>query len=87
MSANADKLTARLDSLAGELQKDMKDGKGTIPMLMKDPETATRIQKSLQNIEQGSATFKDEMESLRENRFIKKYMKKEAQKAAAAKKQ
>ncbi len=86
VSANADKLTARLDSLAGALQQDMKEGKGTIPMLMKDPETANRIQKSLSNIEQGSATFNEEMQSLRQNRFIKKYMKKEKEAAGGTKK-
>ena len=86
VSANADKLTARLDSLAAEMQKDMKEGKGTIPMLMKDPDAANKIQKSLSNIADGSATFKDEMESLKQNKFIKRYMGKEAKKAAESKK-
>ena len=55
-------------------------------MLMKDPDAANKIQKSLSNIADGSATFKDEMESLKQNKFIKRYMGKEAKKAAESKK-
>ena len=78
VSDNADRLTARLDSIAQAIQTDMNHGHGTIQTLLKDTGTAARLNKSLMNIEQGSATFKQEMEALKQNRFMKKYIKKQA---------
>ena len=83
ISENADKLTAKLDSIAAELQNDINSGHGTVHNLLKDRETADKIDQSLRNIQDGSAAFKKEMEALQQNHFIKKYMKKEAQQEKA----
>ena len=77
VSENAEKLTARLDSIAKEMQTDLATGHGTIHTLLKDTATSAKINRSLSNIEQGSATFKQEMEALRQNKLMKKYLKKD----------
>ena len=83
VSENADRLTARLDSIAKQLQGELDHGQGAIPTLMRDKETTTRITKSLANIEEGSATFKEEMNALKQNKYLKKYLLKEEQQKKA----
>jgi phospholipid/cholesterol/gamma-HCH transport system substrate-binding protein len=78
VSENTDKLTAKLDSMANSLDADLKNNHGAVQTLLRDKENADKITKSLSNLEQGSATFNQEMQALRQNRFMKKYLKKEA---------
>ncbi len=86
ISGNINRLTVRLDSIAAGIEGDLKHGHGTIPTLLKDPGAADKLNNSLQNIEQASETLKQEMDALKQNRFIKKYMKKsELQKAGQGK--
>jgi phospholipid/cholesterol/gamma-HCH transport system substrate-binding protein len=74
---NTQKLVARLDSISGDLHHQLVHGKGAVGTLLEDSVAANRLKTSLANLEQGSAAFKQDMEALKQNRFLKKYLKKD----------
>jgi len=83
VSDNTERLTARLDSMARVLQTDMKDNHGPVQTLLRDHQTADRINNSVNNLEQASLTFKQEMDALKQNKLMKKYLKRQARQQKA----
>ncbi len=79
VSDNVNKLTAHLEVIANQLQAEMATGHGTLPTLLRDSTTANKLNKTLSNLEQGSNDFKVEMQSLKQNKYLKKYISKDEQ--------
>jgi len=79
---NTQKLTNDLDDLVNQIHADLATGKGSLHLLLRDSVTADRIRKSLDNIEQGTDGFNQNMEALKHNFLFKGYFKDQAKKAA-----
>ncbi|XZF16249.1 MlaD family protein [Chitinophagaceae bacterium MMS25-I14] len=76
-SIEADKLVTHLDSLVQEIHAETGNGKGTIHALLKDTAMTNRLNRSLGNIEAGTAAFSADMEALKHNFLLKGYFRKQ----------
>lgn len=75
-----------LDTAALQLKRaagDIRQGKGTVGVLLADTVVSSRFVRSMQNIEQGTDNFNKNMEALKSNFLFRKYYRK--QKRAAGK--
>jgi phospholipid/cholesterol/gamma-HCH transport system substrate-binding protein len=84
LSLAGDKLavvTGDLGTLTGKINR----GEGTLGMLVMDTTFVRDLKNAMKNVDGGAAGFKDNMEALKHNVFLRKYFKKQA-KAAAKKK-
>lgn len=79
IAANTDKLMTKLNNIANDIQINLTHGKGTIPTLLNDTTTSARINNSIFNFQQSSTSLKEEIEALKQNHFMKKYLKKDAE--------
>ncbi len=80
VSENADRLSARLDSVTKVLQKDISTGPGPVHTLLTDTADVRKINNTLTNLEKGTLAFKEDMEALKQNFLFKKYFKNEEKK-------
>jgi len=80
-TVNTKKLTNDLDGLVNQINADLAIGKGTLHLLLRDSVSAAHIRKSLDNIEQGTDGFNQNMEALKHNFFFRGYFKDQAKKA------
>ena len=76
----ADGLVAGLDSLVAGVRSDLNNGQGTARLLLKDTSAAARMQHSLQNVEQGTRAFNEDMEALKHNFLFRGYFRKQERK-------
>lgn len=84
---HADDLAASLEMVVGDIQQDVKNGKGVVPALLKDSSMATKLDSSLSNIQKGTDAFNQNMEALKHNFLFRGYFKKqERQKQKEARK-
>ncbi len=79
-ASKADGLIGGLDSLVAGFRTDMDRGKGAAYLLLKDTSTTTRLHNSLENIEQGTKAFNEDMEALKHNFLLRGYFRKQEQK-------
>src|SRR5690606_20151598 len=64
--------TQRLDNM----MEDIQGGEGVMHDLIYNQENAQSLQKTLQNIEEGTALFKEDMKALQENFLFRRYFRK-----------
>lgn len=72
----AERLATDLNQLVSSLDRDLNQGNGTVNALLKDTLMANRLRNTLDNAEQGTAAFNQNMEALKNNYFLRKYFKK-----------
>lgn len=68
-----------LDTIALQLKDvvgGMKEGKGTIGVLLSDTASSRRLERTISNIEQGTGRFNENMEAMKSNFLFRKYFKK-----------
>lgn len=70
---NTQKLTNDLDDLVNQIHADLAAGKESLHLLLRDSVTAGRTRKSLDNIEQGTDGFNQNMEALKHNFLFRGY--------------
>lgn len=85
LSQRTTHLVNNIDSIATHTGKDLQTNGGLAQRLMKDTAMAGHLNRSIINLENGTAGFNENMEALKHNFLLKKYFKK--QQKAAKKKQ
>jgi phospholipid/cholesterol/gamma-HCH transport system substrate-binding protein len=73
---NANQLAEELSVLTQSVRNDINNGKGTINALLKDSSIVIKLNKSLSNIEEGTAGFNANMEALKHNFLLRGYFRK-----------
>ena len=83
---HGDSLLSSIDRLVSNFQLGLKNEKGTINSLLNDTVMVTKLNRSLDNIEKGTAGFNQNMEALKGSVFFRGYFRRlEKQKAAQLK--
>lgn len=72
---NADDLANEIRSITTGIKKDLNEGKGIANSLLKDTAIVHKLNKSLNNIEKGTAAFNENMEALKHNFLLRGYFK------------
>jgi phospholipid/cholesterol/gamma-HCH transport system substrate-binding protein len=72
---NANHLATQLNTLTLGVKEDIDNGKGTVNAVLKDSGMVQKFNKTLDNIEEGTANFNQNMEALKHNFFFKGYFK------------
>lgn len=73
----ADAIGHEVSALLQNIQHSVNEGKGSVPMLLHDAQTARSIQESLANIEEGTERFNENMEAMKHNFLFRGYFKKQ----------
>lgn len=76
VSQQAEALTNSLQMTVADIQHDVNSGKGTVNALLKDSVIVQKLNNSLQNIEQGTKAFNENMEALKHNFLFRGYFRK-----------
>ena len=76
----ADSLAASLNFMTASIQNDLSNGKGTIHALLKDSSIVMKLNKSLDNIQNGTDAFNQDMEALKHNFLLRGYFRKQEKK-------
>lgn len=76
VEAQADRLIQDVQALVQQVHTDVRDSKGTANLLLRDSIAAARMQQTLENIEQGTARFSENMEALKHNFLFRRYYRK-----------
>jgi phospholipid/cholesterol/gamma-HCH transport system substrate-binding protein len=76
VATSADKLANDLNKFSASIEGDYQKGAGPVPALLKDSTMTTDLQKTLQNVEKGTAAFNENMEALKHNFLLRRYFKK-----------
>lgn len=84
---NANKLSDEINRMVTGITTDVNSGKGAVNALFKDSAIVIKLNSSLDNIEQGTSAFNENMEALKHNFLFRGYFRKlEKQKEKEAKK-
>jgi phospholipid/cholesterol/gamma-HCH transport system substrate-binding protein len=78
-------LIARLDSIAATLEMSINNKGGLAYVLLNDTALAGRLGRSLDNVENGTAAFNEDMEALKHNFLTRGYFRKKDKKTNKAK--
>ncbi len=79
---DADKLALELNSLTKNIRNEIDNGKGPLNTLLKDSAMVRNLNRSIENIQKGTAGFNEVMEAMKHNFLLRGYFKKlEKQKA------
>ena len=76
MAEDANKLIQNLSVTLDEITQEIKNGKGTAQAFISDTAMVNKLNRSLDNIEQGSAAFTENMEALKHSALLKRYFRK-----------
>ncbi len=76
LAEDANKMIQSLSVTIEEVTNEIKNGKGTAQALISDTAIVNKLNRSLDNIEQGSAAFTENMEALKHSALLKRYFKK-----------
>lgn len=74
----ADSLAQQINDMAKSVEEDLQNGNGVAYAILNDTAIVTRINNSLQNIEQGTASFDENMKALKNNFLLRGYFRKQA---------
>ena len=74
LEQTGDRLQMVTDSIQLVLRT-LKEGEGTLPMLLSDSVAAGDLRQTFQNLNEGTALFKENMEAMRSNWLFRKYFK------------
>jgi phospholipid/cholesterol/gamma-HCH transport system substrate-binding protein len=73
----ASKLAIAIDTVVAGFNRDMTEGKGPVHALLKDSSMVVKLNSSLDNIQQGTAAFNENMEALKHNFLFRGYFRKQ----------
>lgn len=76
VEANAQQLALDLDQVVRTVETDYRQGPGPVNALMRDSLMTLRLEKTLENVENGTAAFNENMEALKHNFLFRGYFKK-----------
>ena len=76
VSLQAEQLAMKLDGMVTGLDNDIKNGKGSLNLLLRDTAFAGNLQRSMINVEKGTADFDEDMKALQQNFLFRGYFKK-----------
>ncbi len=79
-AARSDALIAELEIIVSAVSADLDSGQGAVRLLLKDSLATKRLQNSLENIEQGTKAFNEDMEALKHNFLLRGYFRKQERK-------
>lgn len=74
---NANQLANELSILTQNVKQDINSGKGIVNALLKDSTLTDKVNRSLFNIEQGTASFNQNMEALKHNFLLRGYFRRQ----------
>lgn len=74
---NANRLADELTALTQGVKQDINNGKGAINALLKDSALAGKLNNSLSNIEEGTASFNQNMEALKHNFLLRGFFRRQ----------
>lgn len=77
---NAGGLADELNKIAGNVQYDIDNGKGTVNALLKDSTMVIKLNASLDNVQKGTDAFNQNMEALKHNFLFRGYFRKQEKK-------
>jgi phospholipid/cholesterol/gamma-HCH transport system substrate-binding protein len=77
---NANALAGELSSITKSVKQDVNNGKGAVNVLLKDSLLSQKLNKSVSNIEEGTASFNESMEALKHNFLLRGYFRKQEKK-------
>ena len=80
LSEQSQQLVSDLNTVVSQIHYEMTQGSGTASAIMRDSIMNQRIQMSLENIEQGTEAFNENMEALKHSVFFRNYFKKQDKK-------
>lgn len=75
-SLNADTLSSRISKLVADISEEINNGEGTAHALLSDREMKNSLDATMKNIEEGTRTFQQSMEALKNSFFFRGYFKK-----------
>ena len=73
-------LVTKIDSIAGVLEVSLNNKDGLVYALLQDTAFAGQLGRTLNNVENGTAAFSEDMEALKHNFLLRGYFKKKAKK-------
>jgi phospholipid/cholesterol/gamma-HCH transport system substrate-binding protein len=73
---NANKLSIEISDMVKDIKTDVNKGKGPVNALLRDSAIVFKLNSSLDNIEQGTAAFNENMEALKHNILFRGYFRK-----------
>jgi len=79
-------LLRHIDSLVSNVHRDVQQEGGLAHALLNDTGMAMRVNRSLKNVEEGTASFNLSMEALKHNVLIRRYLEKSQKKSVTASK-
>ncbi len=82
-SAESVKLLVNIDSLVTVAKKDIQHGDGLAHAVLSDTSMTGRVNRSLQHVEEGTASFNEAMKALKQNFLFRRYFKKQQRKKQA----
>lgn len=80
VGSEADSLSQQISALVSGLKGDIETGKGTVNALLKDTGMVNKLNRSLDNIQQGTDGFNKSMEALKHNILLRGYFRKQERK-------
>lgn len=79
---NADQLTMQLNSLVQNLDQRLNQGKGSLQIMLSDSAFAQNLKATMNNLQQGTDGFNQNMEALKHNFLFRGYFKKQEKEKA-----
>ncbi len=80
VGSEADSLAQQISAVVSGLKNDIETGKGTVNALLKDSGMVNKLNRSLNNIQQGTEGFNQSMEALKHNILLRGYFRKQERK-------
>ena len=77
MATDANKMVQDLSITLQEVTNEIRNGSGPAQAMLSDTAMVNKLNRSLDNIEQGSASFRDNMDALKQSALLKKYFRKQ----------
>ena len=76
MASDANKMIQNLSSSLQEVTDQIKNGEGTAQAVLSDTAMVNKLNRTLDNIEQGTKAFNENMEALKHSALLKGYFRK-----------
>lgn len=76
IGASADSLSIRINALVSSIHHEIDNGEGSVSALLKDRKMKDHLDKSIQNIEQGTKAFNENMEAIKHSFLFRGYFRK-----------
>jgi phospholipid/cholesterol/gamma-HCH transport system substrate-binding protein len=82
VALQANKLAATLDTITRNISMDIDQGSGMANLILKDTAITGKVNRTLDNVEKGTAAFNENMEAMKHNFLFKGYFKKQEKEKA-----